>query len=243
MSRNRSGGAAIGEMAFAHGVGYGMTMNKLILTGRGAAVALAMTMVTGTAAHAFDPLRLLGMTSSEKPEIDYKPRAPLVMPPEASLPPPQEPVMRRGDPQWPNDPDEQMREFVERRKAAIERGYEERLGSKSSDGPSRVLTPQELDQWAANAGLRGRAKSRTNDVRFFSGSGNSPVMSPQELRAGASAEVLPEGYVEPEREYLTDPPVGVRAAAAGAPVVKPETPLGQRPGTDRDYAREFKPNQ
>ncbi|MCB1476009.1 MAG: hypothetical protein H6883_01935 [Rhodobiaceae bacterium] len=216
-------------------------MNRLIWIARGTGLALAVTLMTGSSAYAVDPLKLLGFSSSEKPDIEYKPRAPLVMPPDSSLPPPQEHLARSNDPRWPNDPDVQMREFTERRQEAIKRNYEERLGGPGGE-TSRVLTPQELDQWAANAGMRGRAKPRTGDTPIFSQpNGASPVMTPEQLRAGAASQVLPEGYVEPERAYLTDPPSGVRAAAAGAPVIKPEDAPGQRPGTSNDPTKDFKP--
>lgn len=50
-------------------------------------------------------LGALGIVEPEKPEIEYRERAPLALPPSMStLPPPVDRESLASDPQWPNDP-------------------------------------------------------------------------------------------------------------------------------------------
>ncbi|MGE0844637.1 MAG: hypothetical protein AB7L41_00095 [Flavobacteriaceae bacterium] len=184
---------------------------------------------------AFDPLVSLGLAEPDKPEIEYKPRAPLVMPPSTALQQPHAASVDRG-PQWPNDPDAQARAFEERRKEAAKK--DDRYKDVNRERANRVLSPQQLEQWAANAGQRGRYQHRDGETMYIPNEAPSRTVSPGEMAAGAGAPPadLPQTvYAEPEREYLSDPPVGFRQPAPDSVV-----PIKQGPAI---FTRDTRPTR
>jgi hypothetical protein len=157
---------------------------------------------------------LLGI-QEEKPEIDYRPRPPLVIPPKKDLPPPAAPVTAKSQ-QWPNDPDV----------AALKKAEENRKKPVvMQDNNPRPLTIDEIRAGrVAGAGVPTQPESVTPK-------NYSAWIPPSELRALEDKFKLSNGPqiqpgIEPERQYLTDPPKGYRKAAAGAPLVTPkQTPV------------------
>jgi hypothetical protein len=153
---------------------------------------------------------LLGM-EDEKPEVDYRPRPPLVIPPKKDLPPPAAPATAKAQ-AWPNDPDI----------AALKKAEENRKKPVTlQEGYTRPLTIDEIRAGrVAGAGVP--TQPDTSTARNA-----SAWIPPSELRAIeeklklSKAPELQPGF-EPERQYLTDPPKGYRKAAAGAPVVAPK---------------------
>ena len=144
---------------------------------------------------------IAGMDKKPDPDIFYRERPPLVVPPRYTLPRPQAPVTRT-DPAWPKDPD-----ALARRKA--------RHANKFSFIPvfhdqGRLLTQQQM---LAHRLAPGTAPAVAPDQ--CNGSYRSrecELLTPQQLAAfkpPADAQVLTPG-VEPARRSLTDPPPGYR---------------------------------
>ena len=153
---------------------------------------------------------LLGI-EDEKPEIDYRPRPPLVVPPKKDLPPPAAPATAKSQ-AWPNDPDV----------AAFKKAEENRKKPVVMQDQSRPLSIDEI-----RAGRVAGAGVPTQPEQSQTARNYSSWVPPSELRAleeklklSKAPEIQP-GY-EPERQYLTDPPKGYRKAAPGAPVVTPK---------------------
>jgi hypothetical protein len=89
-----------------------MTVSKLTRTAALAAVALAAGIVAAPQAMAQEGVAMrsflgsIGLVEPERPEIIYRERAPLVVPPKMELRPPEAPgAVATRNPQWPNDPD------------------------------------------------------------------------------------------------------------------------------------------
>jgi hypothetical protein len=143
----------------------------------------------------------IGGTNMENRGIEYRERSPLVVPPKLDLPPPASVSSEIKDPNWPKDPDEAQR------KAAIAARKKE---SKDPRAASRLLTPSEM-----NAAKTARTARTSNDP-VQPGVSNNPILSPSQLGyngglsglfGGNKSESAPfKG--EPERETLTQPPVG-----------------------------------
>src|SRR5215211_3081179 len=79
---------------------------------RFAALVGAATLVAATGASAQeglfakDLLGSVGIIPKERPRIDYRERAPLVLPPSMELRDPADPkALQAANPQWPSDPD------------------------------------------------------------------------------------------------------------------------------------------
>ena len=149
-----------------------------------------------------------GLRRTDEPEIEYRERAPLVLPPSRNLPKPQEETTAAKTAAWPNDPD------VKRRKQEAAAEKARLKGGYSAEEQARALRPSELDQ----PGLKPKdgkpvAPSKTAE------DGARP-MSPTELGSKnpfsslfssfnpkKSAEVAPFTG-EPPRASMTAPPVG-----------------------------------
>lgn len=165
-------------------------------------------------------LQALGLADAPpKPDIDYRERAPLVVPPNAgeNLPPP---VDRNAEanPNWPKDPDVERR----RREAAAAGGPVVR------DDPGRPLMPSELN--------KGRTKISSaypsSQEPAATGSRRDELM-PNQLNGGITnwfgaltgAKDKPLTFEgEPTRESLIQPPEGYQTPAPNAPygVVEPK---------------------
>ncbi|MDI4666454.1 hypothetical protein K9U40_19295 [Xanthobacter autotrophicus] len=155
-------------------------------------------------------LQLFGLKDDEpKPEIDYRERAPLVVPPKVpeALPPPQSSAAD-ANPNWPKDPD------VQRRKREAE-------ASKTPivrDDPGRPLLPSEL-KGGKHKNL-GNSSSPSEPVGAES---KRDVLLPDQLGfsgwinglSGKQEQLSFNG--EPERENLIQPPPGYQTPAPNAP--------------------------
>jgi hypothetical protein len=139
-----------------------------------------------------DLMVILGMRAPPKPEIEYRPRSPLVLPGStAGLQAPEE-----GDTtataDFPVDPEIQL---------AAERAERDRaLVDSQQDVVQRggVMTPEEVDNWEGRVGGTGRRQPSFIER----------VMTPRELRDRRLAELPPES--EPPRQVLSQPPEGYR---------------------------------
>lgn len=164
--------------------------------------------------------------------IEYRERAPLVVPPSRNLPKPQDEAAVANSPAWPSDPD------VKRRKqaAAAEKA---KLRGISVEEQQRPLRPAELD-------APGKKSSDGSDVvagRTVEDSARA--MSPAELGAkklfgGIFSSFAPpkpevgEFKGEPPRATMTAPPSGYQTPS-------PNQPYGL--GVPRDTYQAAKPEE
>lgn len=150
-------------------------------------------------------MRGLGATSMDNSDIEYRERSPLVIPPSTQLPPPGSGLAatETSDPNWPKDPD------VQRRREAAAARKDRTLLLPWENGQS--ILPSKLAKGSASA-----KRAETNQGSDEGGSLNNPSLSPSKLGfvgklsnlfGGNKTETAPfKG--EPEREKLTQPPVG-----------------------------------
>jgi hypothetical protein len=175
-------------------------------------------------------LSTLGLRNEEKPDIDYRERAPLVVPPKMELRPPQESAAKATS-AWPTDPDV-VKKRKEDRQARIPRTeqYSYRMG-----GDKTLLSVDEMRAGrVAGAGLNTSPPSPFDDPlraeRF------DPKFQKQ-LREGSKStekNQLVAGQ-EPTRNYLTDPPAGYRMPSERGSLAIPKATM-QPKQSDNDEA-------
>ncbi len=145
-----------------------------------------------------DPMGALGLRPRRQERIEYNPRSPLVVPPSPNLQTPEEQSQVATN--WPNDPD------VARR--AQEEAREEYLRERAeTQDRTRTLTPDELDAWAREAGMRAPDANEAAPGRR-----TASILSPAQLRSRRAAP--PDPNIEPPRRALTQPPEGYRRTVA-----------------------------
>lgn len=133
----------------------------------------------------------------DRDQIDYRERAPLVLPPKYELPAPSRGADRNG--QWPNDPD-----VAARRRAAADARRPAPQNGLSNSG---LLGQQEL-----RAGRGGSPNANTQSDCMPGSNNPACLYTPwEQLKAKkeAEADVVVSGQ-EPGRNYLTEPPTGYR---------------------------------
>lgn len=136
----------------------------------------------------------IGIMEPEQPQIEYRERAPLVVPPSRDLPPPRAPEQVGGDPRWPEDRrdrvsrEEQMelQRFQERTRAGeAARDDTPNLRLPRGAGPTPTINPS--DPWGDEPPPRMTREQREAFQRQMRGGD------------GADAQGL-------QRRRLTDPP-------------------------------------
>jgi len=161
----------------------------------------------------------LGLSRSGDGLIEYRERAPLVVPPTRELPPPRDEADVSRTPAWPKDPD------VARRKQDLAAEKAKLKGNLSVEEQMRALRPDELDKPGAgekkSADAKGASKSAEDTSR--------PLM-PSDL--GTKTEKIfgsiwstftpakPESAPftgEPPREAMTAPPSGYQTPSPNYP--------------------------
>lgn len=139
-----------------------------------------------------------------KEDIEYRERAPLVVPPALKLPAPQQRAGQRNA-AWPNDPD-----VAAKREANANALLPATEREKYKLDRNPLLSQEEL--------RRGRDPSRQNNVPYRPEGENAneqliqPIIVGRELaaRRNAKDDLTALSGVEPERKYLSDPPTGLR---------------------------------
>lgn len=164
-----------------------------------------------------DILGTIGIIEKDRDRIDYRERAPLVLPPKLELrtPAPAGAAEARN-PQWPKDPDvvEARRREADARVPITQ--MERRRVLEDSGGR---LSVEEI-----RAGRRPGAGVPSEPVyRHGDSSREESWVNPEKLRAKPK-DALVAG-AEPERQHLTQPPSGFRKPAAGAPVRAASEPV------------------
>lgn len=165
----------------------------------------------------------LGIVDGERPVIDYRERAPLVLPRNSALPAPQDSAASRN-PAWPNDPD------VARARA---------LGLSDNtpivrDDLGRTLTNGELRARQGGGWFGGGPvdATRQQSQQEISGPASATAMGVRPIwqQVGSLFGPSQQDAVvpfpgEPTRRRLVEPPPGYRTASPDAPY----GPVGRRP--------------
>jgi hypothetical protein len=133
---------------------------------------------------------------ADSESIDYRPRAPLVVPPTRDLPEPKEAVR---DPTWPKDPDAEKR-----RRAAID---SRRPAPKSSTATEAVAEQ-------AKAPEPGKRDEHEGECLLNDSGPRSCFQIFGSVFGGGASTDAPKPGDEPARKLLTEPPSGYRAVAA-----------------------------
>jgi hypothetical protein len=166
--------------------------------------------------------------------IEYRERAPLVVPPSRDLPLPRSENAATSNPAWPNDPDVQQRE----QRAETKRNR--RPISETMEAEARPLPRSELDRGSNAAAGRSQGSPSPEE-------GARP-MKPSELGSkGLFGGLFSGGFGnktetaefsgEPVRESLTAPPAGYQTPSPNHPYgVGPGTPQRTKPATLEDRA-------
>jgi hypothetical protein len=159
-----------------------------------------------------DLMRNLGLRNGNEPQIEYRERSPLVIPPNRSLPPPEQAGAGRTS-AWPVDPD------VKRKKDAAAKRKDRKGYDPDYEG--RNLTPSELNP----AGVS-RSAGRPGTPGSMGDDGNPK--SPSELgyfgglfssfgSFGGSKDEVGTFDHEPPRNTLTAPPSGYQTPSVAQP--------------------------
>jgi hypothetical protein len=203
--------------------GFGIArLAALVAFGSGLAVSGA---VAQEGAFMKDILGTIGILPKDRDPIDYRERAPLVVPPKLEL---RTPAAAAGaearNPQWPRDPDvlEARRRQAEARVPVTE--TERRRTLEDSGGR---LSVDEM-----RAGRRPGAGVTAEPVyRHGDSSRAESWVHPDTLRAKPKDAPVVAG-VEPGRQLLTEPPTGYRRPAAGARVRADSEPVTREDEAD-----------
>lgn len=164
-----------------------------------------------------DMLGSMGVIPKSKAPIAYRDRAPLVVPPKTTLPPPGSRMSAAANPGWPNDPD-----VAARRRAAEEDSLPVTWGEKRrSSGENNLrLTPAEIQ-----AGRVASSSAPVPGTHRGDSARDVILLSPDALRA-KPREAQPDDGPEPGRRALTDPPSGMRKWAGGKAIKGDFAPRG-----------------
>lgn len=149
-----------------------------------------------------DTLSTLGLVEKDQAPIDYRERAPLVMPPKIdgkALPTPRQ---RAANPQWPKEPEVVARE----REVAERRTPRGNQVQGRYDDNNATLSPDEI-----RGGRRADAQiPRTNEYKPGDNNRDSFWVNPFDLMKDKSPESAQPSATEPSRYTLTEPPTGYR---------------------------------
>lgn len=196
-----------------------MTFYKLILPAGGMAFAVALSVAPAPAHAQSETFRgitsMLGLTSEQKDEIEYRERAPLVLPKDYKLSQPEAPVEQRVS-NWPRDPD-----VLSKRRAAAE-ARKPRQVDDGVYGDSRQGAPLSGREMRSYGRLANGEPRPAVPEPVKGDSSREEWIRPDLLTSMRTTDVdgdkLQPG-TEPERKALTDPPVGLRMPSAKAPYV------------------------
>lgn len=171
---------------------------------------------------------LLGLGDDDEPEITYRERAPLVVPPKMELRPPEQSKVE-ANPAWPKDPDVERRkqaDLLKRYPGGVPESERRRLnGERASMG-------EMTGSRSAKSYRSYPDEENTLADRKHADWLRPDVMQRESEAAARQASASSTPGVEPERRYLTDPPVGLRKPSANAEFKAPR--LGRAGVSDND---------
>lgn len=171
----------------------------------------------------------IGLAEPDRPAIDYRERAPLVVPPDLQrLPPPAAADAAAADPSWPQDPD-----VASARARAIDANTPAPERADAFEGIGRRMTADELRRGrVAGAGLGGPARTEWAPAeRGLGGANANPAwIPPQTLRRMDEAQRARAEETRLQRRFLTDPPQAYLVPDPNAPMPERTTVFsGPRP--------------
>jgi len=166
-------------------------------------------------------MKEMGFKRSEDVGIDYRERAPLVVPPSRDLPPPQSERSVERNPNWPKDPDVARRkEATAAEKAKLKRSAD------AAEEESRPLRPDELEKGRGQAGTAAGSIGNTRPT----GEDAARPLPPSQMGTGSKnfldaifssiGPQKPESAPfngEPPRTSMTDPPPGYQTPSPSQP--------------------------
>jgi hypothetical protein len=158
-----------------------------------------------------DVLSSFGLIPGDRPQIEYRERAPLVVPPRTELRQPADRAALEASGQWPADHDV-VRDRRRQREAAIPEAERERR--RMNDNNPRVSIDEIRAGRRPGTGTQqGPAPNRPDGGR------EATWVHPDQLRSqGTRPEPEFESGAEPSRRFLTEPPTGLRRPDPRAPI-------------------------
>lgn len=153
-----------------------------------------------------EALSELGLATKKKAPIEYRERAPIVIPKDRTLPPPRPKAEVAANPAWPKDPDVLRRQKEEEEDKLPFTQQWKYIANRDS---ALMLKPDELRAGRVAGGQPGWGETE-NDRRT--------ALTPEEVnRRAQSPDAGSWAKAEPKRRALTDPPPGYRTPAPTAP--------------------------
>jgi hypothetical protein len=151
--------------------------------------------------------------------IDYRERAPLVVPPSRDLPPPRsEEEVTAKTPAWPKDPD------VTQRKQAAAAEKARLKGNVSAEEQQRALRPDELDKpgrAAKGTGAKGTGQTAEDTSKPLTPSQlgtDTKKLFGSVISSFSPAAPESEPFTgEPQRDSMTEPPTGYQTPSPNYP--------------------------
>ena len=163
-----------------------------------------------------DTLSTLGLVERDQAPIDYRERAPLVMPPKIDVKALPAPRAKVANPAWPKEPEIVARE----REQAERRTPRGNQVQGRYDDNNATLSPDEI-----RGGRRADAQiPRSNEYKPGDNTRDSFWINPFDLMKNPTDDRAEPSQVEPTRDSLTEPPTGYRkpprkvARTTGEPV-------------------------
>jgi hypothetical protein len=162
-------------------------------------------------------MKTLGFRNGDLNSIEYRERAPLVVPPSRTLPPPQAEAPSARDPAWPKDPDVARRQEA----SAAEKAKLRRSGDIPTED-ARVLRPDELrgNPAAATPGperARPTAEESARPMRPDQLSGRTNWLESMWSAVGPQRPESAPFTAEPPRTSMTAPPPGYQTPSPSQP--------------------------
>jgi hypothetical protein len=148
--------------------------------------------------------------------IEYRERAPLVVPPSRSLPKPQDEAAVANSPAWPTDPD------VKRRKQQAAAEKARLKGGMSAEEQARPLRPSELDE-PGRKGSDGKPVTPGATAEDSARPMSPTALGAKKLFGGIISSFSPpkeevgEFKGEPPRASMTAPPSGYQTPSPNQP--------------------------
>jgi hypothetical protein len=165
-------------------------------------------------------LRGFGLRNGQEAGIEYKERAPLVVPPTRDLPAPVSPdAMAVNSAAWPADPDAKRRAEEKKAKTASRKRDPKTYNSELAG--EDVLMPDQLNQRSSKPSEKtsdpDKPKEMTPSELGFSGSMWKGMLGIGHSFSGEKEVETAKFVKEPTRNSLTDPPAGYLTPSASQP--------------------------
>ena len=156
----------------------------------------------------------LGLRNGEEPQIDYRERAPLVIPPTTTLPPPESSDAAVNNPAWPKDAD--IRRKREAAKRERNRNISEEREQEQNPLRPDQMTPGGRPTYAAGRddGFRGTADGSSNPLKPSELGYTGGLLKKMFGRGNDEAKRFTG---EPARVDLTAPPTGYQTPSPAQP--------------------------